>query len=409
MQQLSCTGLADIDLLRHLKLARKVVQKSLSLREVSLAFPHDLLDGLLDMRRQSQLVALCNLMHTMASKIVGPVIVLSQGLLFRCTSADILRWQLHDIHGDASSSKFLRRPVRIPAHAVVRNQSEEPIEIKLIPSICSISMRCFWFQSCTLIVVNPESAHSLHLGTVGAPLAQHSIPGPNLTDILPLITLPDLRQLHLNTTTVSPAALADFLLRHPSVVVLAYEPPQTEIRPPLILTPPSAHPALARVFLNDPIHVIAVLDSLDASPALVEIGFRYLRSDFPASPSAVALTAALRRIALQPRPTTLALTLAPGSSRRALDATEIKIAENLHSVVRIVVGCNSVSDARALLPWLNKLPALERVEFRTARGIWRLGTGRRDAHPDALRFLDDALARLPGVKEVLVREVPMAG
>ncbi|KAJ7236587.1 hypothetical protein B0H12DRAFT_1327254 [Mycena haematopus] len=398
IQRLSCTEFADIG---SLKLTKRIVEKSLSLREVSLAFPRDLLGGPPDVHGERQLGALCDLIHSMCLKIAdGPVILMSGGLFFRCTARDIPHWQLYEVPNEVSKG-FWRRPAGIPAYAIVRDRSEQPLKINPIPSLSSISIRCFWFQSCALIVVNPECAHSLYLGTVGPLLAEHSIPGPELSQILPLLTLPALRNVHLHTTTVDPTVLADFLLRHPSVTSLAYEPPETDLRPPVFLSPPIAHPALARIHVSDPIHILAVLDSAGASPALADISLPYIRGDLRVHASAAALAAALRRIALHPRQTTL--TLALGSlSRRALDPAECAAAESLQCVVRVVVECASIGDARAVLPWLTRLPVVGRVEFRVGRGVFRWGSA-RDPQTGTMRFLDDALEVLPRVAEVVVR------
>ncbi|KAF7349782.1 hypothetical protein MSAN_01705400 [Mycena sanguinolenta] len=350
----------------------------------------------------------------MSSKIAGPVIVMSEGLLFRCTSLDICHWQLHEIPDEILSTsrvtgKFWRRPAGVSAYAIVRDQCEQPVKIKIIPSLSSISIRCFWFQACTLIVVNAESTQSLHLGTVGSPLAEHSMPGSELSETLPLVTLPALRRVHLNTTTINASVVADFLVRHPSVTFLAYEPPETDIRPTIVLNPPVTHRELTHIQVSDPIHIPTILDSTGASPALADVSFPYIRGDLRIQTAAFALGFAFRRLAVHPRPVALTLTLRPPMSRRPLDSAEIAAAESLHCVVRIVAECPSTSDARALLPWLGKLPALARVEFRVGRGVFRWGNARDPQTSGTLRFLDDAMEALPRVAEVMVREVSGAG
>ncbi|KAF7348996.1 hypothetical protein MVEN_01420700 [Mycena venus] len=409
LRWLCCRGLGGNQVLRNFERIKTILNHSPALCRLSLAFRYDLLKSFHDTHRPSEkslLVALCGLMHAMSSKIAGPVVIMSEGSLFRCTPEDILRWQLHDAGEkpfiSKAASKFLRRPIGISSYAIIRDEHEQPIKVKPITSIgsisiCSIPSLSGSFQSCTFIVFNSESAHSLYLGRTGTALAAHSISSPELTALLPHITLPALRDVHLNTTTIEPAVLADFLLRHPSIVSFAYDPPEAEPRPS-ILSPPIAHPALACIRVMHSSDVVAVLDSVGRSPALQDIAFRY-DHNLP--------SAALRRIALQPRDTALQLTLGPPARRGALDKAEIALAESLRCIVRITVDCASVSDARALLPWLNKLPELQRVEFRSARGIFRWGAERRDPHADTVRFLEDAMAGLPRVAEVLVREIPV--
>ncbi|KAJ6474772.1 hypothetical protein C8R45DRAFT_1077457 [Mycena sanguinolenta] len=407
IQRLSCIGSA---LLGNLKLTKRIVKKYLSLRELSLEFPRDILEGHADLCSHTRLTALYDLIHAMSSKIAGTVIVMSEGLLFRCTPMDILHWQLNEIPDEILSvsrmtSKFWRRPAGISAYAIVRDQCEQPVKVKIILSLSSMSIRCFWFQAWTLIVVNAESAYSLHLGTVGPPFAGHSLPGSKLSEILPLLTLPALRRVHLNTTTIDASVVADFILRHPAVTSLAYEPPETDIRPTIFLNPPVAHPGLTHIQVSDPIHIPAVLDSAGASPALAEISFPYIRGDLRIQTPAFALASALRRLAIHSRPVALTLTLRPPMSRRPLDAAEIAAAESLHCVVRIVAECPSTSDARTLLPWLSKLPALAQVEFRVGRSVFRWGNAKDPQTSGTLRFLDDAMQSLPMVAEVTVREV----
>jgi hypothetical protein len=412
ISKIACS-LADEGLLRNLKLARKIITNLPDLREISLAFSRELLKAHPNTSLKLLTTALCHVMHTMSLRTAGPVFIISGGAVFRCASQDILHWQLHDTEEKSSLSmatRFLGRSVRVPAYAIIRDQSDQPIKIKLISSICSVSMRSIPlptgpYLACTFVVFNRELEDTLHLGRAATSLASHSISSPELTPILPYVTLPALIRVHLNTTTIDPAELSEFLLRHPSVTFLAYEPPDTDFRPLVLLSPPISHPALVHIRVTDSVHVVALLDSIGHSPTLSEIGFHYMR-DSPTTVSALA--SALGRIALQPRDTTLILRLSssPGP-RRALDAAECALAESLTCVVRIAVDCTSVADARALLPWLDKLPSLRRVEFHSARGIFKWGGGRRDPQEQTMRFLEDAMAGLPRVAEVIVREVPI--
>ncbi|KAJ6542938.1 hypothetical protein B0H19DRAFT_1268131 [Mycena capillaripes] len=113
-------------------------------------------------------------------------------------------------------------------------------------------------KSYTLIVAQVLYLHRRQRGitrhsafrTSGYPLAVHSLPSPELTALLPHITVPALRYVHLNTTTIDPTVLAEFLLRHPSIVSFGYEPPNTHPNPPL-LNPPIAHPRLNHIRVAD--------------------------------------------------------------------------------------------------------------------------------------------------------------
>ncbi|KAJ7120048.1 hypothetical protein C8R44DRAFT_877523 [Mycena epipterygia] len=414
IKRFSCTDLSDTSLLPKLKLVKKIALNSPDLAELTLAFTHDLFQ---DRRRDTGysqkelLAAVCDILHAASSRTAGPVILMSEEAFFRCDAGDILQWKLHDAEAPSSIAKarrLLGRTPRVPGHSIVRDQTGHPIKIKLISSLYSVSVRSLAsipgsLQSCTLIIVNPQSADCLHLGRSSSPMSSHSLSSPELTVMLPHIILPALRRVHLDTTTMDPAALAEFLLRHPALVFLAYEPPDTDIRPPLLLSSPIAHPGLASIRVTDPIHLIPLLDSVGHSPALAEIAFRYARSS---AGSAAKLTSALRRLGLHPRDTTLVLQLA-STSKRVLDAEERAVAQSLQRVSRVYVDCTSVADGRALLPWLDLLPAVRRVEFRSVRGIFRWGGQHRDPHGGTLSFLEDAMEGLPRVSEVVVRENPV--
>ncbi|KAJ7208355.1 hypothetical protein GGX14DRAFT_454435 [Mycena pura] len=354
-------------------------------------------------------------MHDMSMRSAGSVIVLSQEALFRCEPDDLLQWQLHDEQAPSSISRartFFRGNTRMqgPGHVILRDDSSQPIKLKLIPSLLSISMRSISsnsgpFRPATLLVVNPHSAVRLHLGRSGNTLTARSLPDPELAAILPHLVLPTLRFLHIDMATTDRAALATFLQRHPKIQFLFYDPPDATLRPWPLLPFPMQHPELVSISVTNPLDVIPALDALGASPNLRSLSFRYTRGA-PESASATQLTAALRRIA--ERSGYIALVLVLGAvANRALTADEQVTARALVGVRHVDVDCANVAAGRAILPWLNLLPALERVTFRSGRGIFRWGGSRRDPHSDAMRFLEDAMAGLPNVAEVVLRENPV--
>ncbi|KAJ7208363.1 hypothetical protein GGX14DRAFT_396011 [Mycena pura] len=165
---------------------------------------------------------------------------------------------------------------------------------------------------------------------------------------------------------------------------------------------PMQHPGFLSFSATEPIYLIPMLDALGASPNLRSLSFIYTRGA-PDSISATQLTATLRRIAA--RRSDIALVLELGAvTNRALTTDEQVVARSLACVRHIDVDCASVAAGRAILPWLDLLPALERVTFRSERGIFQAGGRRRDPHSETMRFLEDAMAGLPNVAEVVLRE-----
>ncbi|KAJ7731556.1 hypothetical protein DFH07DRAFT_991783 [Mycena maculata] len=396
IQRLSFTEFSNVGLRGNLLSVHRIIKNSPELCEINLDFADDLFGIPPTDYQQNLLRSLCDIMHTMSSRKQGPVIMLSADGLFRCDPDDIMQWQLHP--KIANLRTYCRRPTWNPGHLIIRDPSGYPVKIDMIPSIRSVSL-CYIpsnseaSQTFTFIIINPQSADCLRLGRSGTARSSHSMDSSELCALLLQIVLPLLLHVEIHTTTIDPTVLTQFLLRHPKVTFLAYEPPATDIRQPCLLDPPIIHPALTDIRVNDLMHLIPLLDGIGASPTLSFICFPHTRDSVTAC---ARLTAALRRIALLPRTITLVLAL-PIAPRRVLDADERTVAQTLHCVAHIDVQCPSVTAARALLPWLDLLPALQRVEFRSLRGVFQWSG-------QAVPFLREAMARLPRVSEVVVHE-----
>ncbi|KAJ7098461.1 hypothetical protein C8R43DRAFT_251450 [Mycena crocata] len=421
LKRLSC----DVWLHRDFTALQKTIANFPHLRQISLAFLENVLarepttDGARPLRsatRQSRLRALCDIIQTISSRIGERGVLLNQEMLFRFLPDDIPQWQLYqkDRPPLAKARNLLRRSPEMPVYAVVRDSLGRPTKITLPSSLHSLSITEFPSAtgsqpSSPLLILNPQFADALRLGPSGTSLALHSLTSLELTPILPHLVMPALTYLFVETKTVDPASLGKFIQHHSDLRWFLYGPPTADkhMRPPpipILGSYPISLPLLLSIAVTDPLQLISILDTLGHSPCLYEFGFHF-HQDTATSTS--NLTSALRRIALHPRHTKLVLRLGT-TSKRALADDERAVAQSLHRVVRIDVECSSVSEARALLPWLDLLPALERVEFRSARGIFRWSARRRDPHGETVRFLEDAMAALPRVAEVFVRENPIS-
>ncbi|KAJ7088046.1 hypothetical protein B0H15DRAFT_842137 [Mycena belliarum] len=383
--------------LRVLKTIRSIVQNAAQLEDLTIELGQDVfvVSGFVQDFRGAVLTVLCDVMHILASRISGPVFVLSNGTISWCEPGDILQWQLLDVAptGNARGAR------RTPGYCILRDIAGKQIKTPdVITSLFTLSVRCIASISRTLVVINPCSARDLE-GMATLRLGRSSMTDAEISTVLTHIRLPELHTLHLATAHISSPALDQFLRQHPALVHLTYDPPTADAASP-ILDVPATHPGLTSIVTTHPAQLTPLLDALGTSPSLTSLTLPYAHRN-------PALSAALHRLALHPRPTHLTLLLAsPG--KRLPTAEDAALA--LTCVTQVTIECPTLGAAHALFPWLAALPALQRVEFACASAAGtapaRWVRSRRATEGKRARFLADAEMALPRVEEVIYREPP---
>ncbi|KAF8152762.1 hypothetical protein K438DRAFT_1987773 [Mycena galopus ATCC 62051] len=348
----------------HLRSLRSLVARAQSLRQLELRFPGELsrcstASPDLGLVPQEVLVNLfCDIVYSIAHRASGTVVVVTPEGIHSCRPGDISRWKLREsyftrglsnyilcaytsttihLRGGSSSKVFPLRSIR-SAH------------IYEIPSIGS-----------TLIVLNQASIASLVLG--GSTTSQGCfITSTQLSAVLPHITLPELCSITLNTDRIDPADLSPFLARHEGISTLKFDAVSCEAPASPLLTPAVALPLLHTFSSPHPANIIRLLDSLDTSPSLSNIGFTYDRS----SPDSIAtLSTLFRRLGQRTQSVHLQLVLTTSNSP-PLNATERTIAGTLSCVRSVKVTGLQQATARVFLLWLALLPRLVMVDFELA-------------------------------------------
>ncbi|KAJ7878427.1 hypothetical protein B0H13DRAFT_2279073 [Mycena leptocephala] len=183
--------------------------------------------------------------------------------------------------------------------------------------------------------------------------------GAELSVVLPCITLPLLYTITLNTETIDPVVLSQFLARHKTLLSLEFdsEPPAAPAR--ALITPAVTLPALHRINSSSPANVVRLLDALEWSPKLSNLGFSYDRSTLH---SIAGLNVLLRRLGQRTRDVQLQLVLAT-SNMRPLDEEESAIASTLACVRSVQMNVLRQETAREILPWLALLPRFQLLDL----------------------------------------------
>jgi hypothetical protein len=205
-----------------------------------------------------------------------------------------------------------------------------------------------------------------------------------LSVILPHITLPVLDRITLNTESIDPVVLSQFLSRHKTLSWLSFNGVSHKTPSCLLITPTLALPNLHLIESSDPANFIRLLDALDASPELSIFRFPYDRS----SPNSIAaLNSLLRRLGRHTGTDIgLQLTLTTSQSR-PLDEAERAIASALACVRQVQMAVERREVALEMVPWLALLPGLHFVDF----GLCMVGA----PVDEKRRFMQEVRAALP--------------
>ncbi|KAJ7844182.1 hypothetical protein B0H13DRAFT_2676237 [Mycena leptocephala] len=337
-----------------------------------------------------------DIVYSMSERFSGPVVIVGWQDIFSCRPRDIRRWKLHKFHFSGGLGNYIHsafkspRPIRttIRLHDgasanVFPIQSIKTAHIYEIPSVASTPG-----TSSTLVVLNHEHITSLVLG-YSKNSNSYSIPGAELSVVLPCITLPLLYTITLNTETIDPVVLSQFLARHKTLLSLEFDSERPAAPARALITPAVTLPALHRINSSSPANVVRLLDALEWSPKLSNLGFSYDRS----TPHLIAgLNVLLRRLGQRTRDVQLQLVLA-ASNMRPLDEEESAIASTLACVRSVQMNVLRQETAREILPWLALLPRLQLLD---------LGFLMTSANVDErMGFVQEVRAALPADVEIV--------
>ncbi|KAJ7189072.1 hypothetical protein C8R46DRAFT_1184289 [Mycena filopes] len=321
-----------------------------------------------------------DILHSMAARFDGPVVVVTPLNVFTTRASDIRHWSLHQYHfgfGLSGLGSYFRKPTTgaPTVNAGVRLHDGTSAKIPPITSLTSVLIHAIpaiaGTGSSTLIVLNHREMMNLVLGCFGRSDDRgFSMPGRDLSAVLPHLTLPALSMLSLTADDIDPGVLARFLARHQhSLSILHYNPPpppppsQTE-RGPLV-THAVALPHLRILRSKDPANMLRLLAALEvpATRKFPVLNFHFNRT----TPADIAkLAALLRRLAsVAGASMHLDLVLVVGAAReRPLSDEEVRVAASLAGVrsVRLTLP-HGVTESKELLQWLGLLPQLQSLTY----------------------------------------------
>ncbi|KAJ6467528.1 hypothetical protein C8R47DRAFT_1152577 [Mycena vitilis] len=208
----------------------------------------------------------------------------------------------------------------------------------------------------------------------------------DVATVLPFLTLPALVHLTIYEP-IDPAALGEFFRRHPLISAI-YDRSNGAS---MFIDAPVTLRTLTDIFCADIRRLAPLLDAFDRSPQITRI-FIPFQCDTPNA--AAALTDALRRLCTSSLSLPICLVLDVVESE-VFEALPLDVVGRLHGVDWLIVRCDTLVAARALVSLVAMFPALQRVEFEIEDAPSLPSRPRA-----AVRFLREtraALARVPNV------------
>ncbi|KAJ7098516.1 hypothetical protein B0H15DRAFT_821016 [Mycena belliarum] len=220
-------------ILRDMKALQSFIRRSPGLTGLRLSFVGNLMkahtyDTYFPYSQRALMTELCDIIRRMVRISAAPVFVVGSGHLYHATPRDLAAWGFRHFvcrHAIGRVAWFDRaravlKPkdmcpnLYLPVHLNDDRQklvtrSLHSIELRAIPSTT------YEAGPLTLIEFDTDSAKELELGGYSRD-RYPDIYGPALAAILPLLTLPALRNLTISKE-VDPTLLSQFLERHPSI------------------------------------------------------------------------------------------------------------------------------------------------------------------------------------------------
>ncbi|KAJ7609230.1 hypothetical protein DFH06DRAFT_1247653, partial [Mycena polygramma] len=202
--------------------------------------------------------------------------------------------------------------------------------------------------------------------------------------VLPYVTLPALVHLTIYEP-IDPAALGEFFRRHPLISVIHDHANGAS----MFLDAPVTLQRLTEISCVDIRRLAPLLDAFDRSPQLTRISIPF---QCDTRSAAATLTDALRRLRTSSLSLPICLVLDVVESE-FFEALPLDVARRLHGVDWVIVRCDTLIAASALVPWIALFPALQRVEFEI--GEAPSGPSHSPAASAFYRETRDALTRVP--------------
>ncbi|KAJ7750530.1 hypothetical protein B0H16DRAFT_1460635 [Mycena metata] len=355
---------------RHLFSLRNIIQRSKSIAKLNLTFDQDLFeykdpshalsDTLGRVSFKTVMNPLRDILAAMSERFNGPVVIVNWIDIFTTRPRDIRHWNLHKFHFAGGLRNHIHKSAPTGGiSTLVRLHDGSSARISPITSLLSIRIH-------KIPSITSRAGFSTLIEhfpwTLGqkSPSYKYCIGGPDLSAILPHLTLPALFWITLNTDDIDPVVLSEFLDRQQKISDLQYEPTTpTRSHGPLVAAALSL-PVLRTFHSQDPANMMRLLAAVQASPGLSRFKFRFDRS----TPDKITnLTLLLRRLAARTTEIHLQLSLAT-SDERPLSDEERAVASSLVVVrsVRMTIP-DSAAQTRDFLSWLALLPQLRVVDF----------------------------------------------
>ncbi|KAJ7769393.1 hypothetical protein B0H16DRAFT_1452589 [Mycena metata] len=212
------------------------------------------------------------------------------------------------------------------------------------------------------MVINPTWMDKVELGR--SLLQSSALVGAKLNRVLSHLTLSYLTDMELNTSTIDPGVLSDFITRHPKLTTIRYWPKSAEGSPTLEIIPPPIVPSLETLASNNIVALMGAFSHCEPD----ELSFN-LPFDEPLLWYQSTSTALWKK--LSTRTKRLKLHISLWFAHGEICADDIEGAKLLHCV-HLVKLEGRVEEASKFQGWLRALPALQRLQVRASEGAeWR--------------------------------------
>ncbi|KAJ7510762.1 hypothetical protein B0H11DRAFT_1956020 [Mycena galericulata] len=411
-------------ILRHLKILRGVLDRCNEIRELSVVFPVDVINAHAhDTYTQEMLLAeLGRTLRAMTARTSTPFVIDR-----RADTYTIGRWGFPAFQGLAIISGgdlWVRRNLGLRG---IRNQARSDSKrgsrkdkFAVETDWARPTLRAFaldnasdsdhylglwsihglWVDSgkpkpTLLITLNNHSAERLRLGRTH--LSDPVASAAELEFILPHINLPRLTRVEI-TESISREKLRDFLVRHPTILSIHYEP---FLRPQVdkLLNHPLVVPALVNLSCTLA-HISLLLDTFGLSPHLETITVYFKRTS---AQDVVDVKRALRRLSLIPNSILFWIGVGNHSKRpwAPISDEEGQIVGCLYAISTLRISADAIADARIMIPWLAMLPSLRHLNIYIYKE-WKENPVVNNS-PEDLLFVEEARSALPWVPVIDIR------
>ncbi|KAJ7486948.1 hypothetical protein FB451DRAFT_1391810 [Mycena latifolia] len=395
-----------------MKYLRDFITRSPSLAELDFSFSDSLLNGhTIDTSVPSSQRALvtefCGVIRAMVTNHATPVVVIKDGFIYRARPGDLADWGFR--HFSYGRHAFRHVAWIDKTWSVLKGEDNHPylfLPVRVGMGYTSwyttdlrsvnVRVRPTGPEAVTIITLEKKTQMSLELGPSPS-IRDGTIPGSQLRSVIPLISLPALRNLHINED-VDPTVLHQFLLSHPTIHSIRYGVKAREGYPPaerstdspcLITSSPLLLPSLTSLVCVAA-HIIPPLDTFGLSPRLSWLGVEFNRQ----TAQLPSLKRSLRRLCLHTISTCLYISVDEAGDPLIIEDEERKIVGCLYGTVGVRISSRDMTGVKTPIPWLGMLPALRRLELLISS--WRWG-----AHDSATASaLAEVRAELPWVPDV---------